>query len=1049
MKKLFIIYDIKVTCNFGLYIFLMCTFNLVAQQTPSINNFKIGVFGGSQIKTQNNSGCVTPVTWVTDVNGDKTSIFNVLSNDGFNIYQCYTPNEWHSFDFVKNYLSLANANGLKVEVSFKEFYKPAVDASNNYLGYGTNEYGNCGIILPSCDNPFNNNQFRPNYNEFISTIGSQSPYKDIIWGYHITEEASYEHSYNFSNNCSGNQWGNPSYFKNVELPPTNVISAIDHFKTSLQGYNINNKKMVVMEANHGQNINANTIDYQGVYNPQQYIQLLNPNDKRDVYFEGSYTQFPSTAWINQIYGDELIGSGMFSTSNFHYLGGIKSIDYAKKYSSEVHKIITLEDYQYPQGKNHYHSNLNIMNGNWLWFQAYTSIIHGAKGIWFWGLDEAWENSEITNGSNTIWGGVLPNRYEKTYFPNNYKNFASHLANELRFLVNKNIISTDPQTIVCSKTDSEDPNCIVPPSSNYIPSFLPDEKKSEKYGLRYTIRTNGSETWMIISNPLNIALTDVNLNFSSSTNQIIQNSSGVEIYFDNNSNPVTDGQYKINRNSNIDLINSTVVNKHSINFNGNKQLLLSFGPLDVKVIKFNGTNTHYNNSWANVWSNFGCGTIDGHTVNNPDRFYIGDFDGGGDEELLCVQNTNGNGDWITILKYDSLNSKWLWIWSNYGNSASGNGIYPYRKNFVVGDYDGDGKDELLGNDLTPGGWTTLFKFVNGNWQWSWSDYGNSSHALRPYKDKLYAGDFNGDGKDDVLGCCLLYGGWSTIFEWNGNDFVWGYWSDFGNQNHPLYPYRTNLLLGDYDGDNKTDVLGFNSWSTYFTFGPYDWNWTWSTNGSNSFSGWSYPLSVGDVVLSGNIDNDAKDELMFLQNSQNAAWATTMDLFFKKGNYSFKWNWSGNPTSPNVPFIDDWSITPPSGANDTRYYFIKAKATEPKYLLAMRHQGCGYLVNMYKTSNPASNYKTILGGASDANKILTNDNSISIYPNPAKDEVTVKFTEKNLDNTITIMDIQGKVVLKLVNQNNQEVKIDTRTFKQGVYFVKVKNNINFTAYKLIIE
>jgi hypothetical protein len=88
-------------------------------------------------------------------------------------------------------------------------------------------------------------------------------------------------------------------------------------------------------------------------------------------------------------------------------------------------------------------------------------------------------------------------------------------------------------------------------------------------------------------------------------------------------------------------------------------------------------------------------------------------------------------------------------------------------------------------------------------------------------------------------------------------------------------------------------------------------------------------------------------------------------------------------------------------------------------------------------------------SNLNNPITNYNFISIYPKPTKDEVTVKFTAKNLDNIVTIMDIQGKVVLEMINQNNQEVKIDTLTFNQSVYFVKHRNNSSFKAYKLIIE
>ena len=77
--------------------------------------------------------------------------------------------------------------------------------------------------------------------------------------------------------------------------------------------------------------------------------------------------------------------------------------------------------------------------------------------------------------------------------------------------------------------------------------------------------------------------------------------------------------------------------------------------------------------------------------------MGDFDGDGSEELLCVGYTSGGAnDWITVLKY--VNDNWERHWSNYGSSSAGNGIYQYRNNFIVEDFNGDGKDELLENDI---------------------------------------------------------------------------------------------------------------------------------------------------------------------------------------------------------------------------------------------------------------------------------------------------------------------------------------------------------------
>lgn len=444
----------------------------------------------------------------------------------------------------------------------------------------------------------------------------------------------------------------------------------------------------------------------------------------------------------------------------------KAIDYAKQFS-EVQDVITLEYYNYTNPSDIYHSDSNILNANWLWFQAYTSIIHGAKGVWFWGLNYAWNNSEAPGGvAPTNWSNPNINRYDRSYFPANYKNFAGHLTKELGFLTKKNILSSDDNSVIYTKTDQADVNCIVPTIPPIGPSYITQglqaaygnnwasitglsEKNSENYGLRYTIRTNGSEVFMIISNPLNISLHNVQLNFSNTANLIIQNSTGVEVLFDNNASAVNNSNYKLNRNSTIDLTNLTVGSKHTINYAGNKQLFLSFGPMDVKVLKFvTGAIPDCNNGWDMVYTNNGSGHIGGHFVEGNHLFYPGDFDGDGAEELLCVDyNASSNGDWMTIVKYNATSGGWDWKWSNNGNSSLG--IYPYRHMLIVGDFNGDGKDDLLGND--PTGWTTLFTYdpVTNVWNWAWSDYGNTSHQMWIYKNKMYPGDFNGDGKDELI------------------------------------------------------------------------------------------------------------------------------------------------------------------------------------------------------------------------------------------------------------------------------------------------------------
>ncbi len=900
------------------------------QQTDDETEFKIGLFSPLSCMTRIEGGCEIPYE-TTELDGFKTSVLNVLAEDGFNIYQTYAPYEWNSECFMKHYLKLSQANGFKVQLGSGFYYKPSVDANGNVLGYGTNVFDNCGNTIDTCETPYSRGFFRPDMVSFMRNVGVVSPYKEIIWGYLVCEEASYFHCHHFAYDCRGNVWCDSSCFKNVELPLDNVHSAISYFKNNLYSAGVSSHKVVVMEANHHKNINDNTNDSEGVYNPQQYIKLLDKNDKRDVFFEGSYTQFPSVDWISQNY-NEMFNDG------YHYLGPFKSIDYASSYTSEIHKVINIEGTSVNQDYwACFHSDSAIKNANWLWFQTYTSIIHGVKGVWFWSLDFAWNKGELKKWDDL----TVHNRYERGFFPENYRKYVANLARELRFLADKGILNVDASAIISEKTDDVDLNCIVPLASSYIPSSLPPEKKTEKYGLRYTIRSNGDETYMIISNPLNVSVSAI-LDFSNTSNQQIQNAVGVTVLFDNNQYEVESVYYKTDRNSHIDFQSGNVGDQYEVSFSEGKKLSISFGPMDVKVMKFISTFSGYNNGWSKVWSNYGNGKMDGHIIKENDLFYVGDYDGDGVEELLCVgYSKSGTNDWMSLLKFR--NEKWEWIWSNYGESSAGNGLYLYRSSFVIGDYDGDGKDELLGNDIE--GWTTMFKFENGNWQWIWSDYGNASHTMRSYKDIFYAGDYDGDGKEELLGCDLP-SGWTTLFKWNGNDFVWNR-SDYGN-NHPIRQYRDQMVIGDFDGDEKSELIGFDTSVALFDLDGVDWSIGWTSNGASDFGGWTYPMMSTDTLLVGNLDSDNKDELLIVQTHSTAAWATSMDL--KNDRSGWNWNWSANPQY-GFQYIDDWPLSANGGEN-TRYILITVMENAPKYLIAMRQYCNSFLVNMYKTSGYGS-------------------------------------------------------------------------------------------------
>ena len=340
---------------------------------------------------------------------------------------------------------------------------------------------------------------------------------------------------------------------------------------------------------------------------------------------------------------------------------------------------------------------------------------------------------------------------------------------------------------------------------------------------------------------------------------------------------------------------------------------------LEPVKYNG--------WSKRWTNDGDGTIGTWNIGALDRFYVGDFDGDGADELLCAQ-TGGGADLLTLFRFED--GVWQVLWSNGGDPAAGDGIYPYRHNFVVGDFDGDGKDELLGND-TPSGWMTLFEFYGGDWHWRWSDGGDPNEQLRLYRDNLTVGDFDGSGRDDLLG----RSGWTTWFAFDpaGNKWTWvdsnyGKVNDLTAPMSYIHPYSPGVFAaGDFDGDGRDELLAENgNWVTLFRVGNTGrFEWMVSDYG-RSLGPMNLMHSYRQRYVVGDFDGDGKEEVLGC-----ADWLTMFE--FVSGNFRCAWS------TFNDARVADLKPDPGTTqfAAGTGLFSFRASPYVPPYLMAIRDPG----------------------------------------------------------------------------------------------------------------
>jgi hypothetical protein len=91
--------------------------------------------------------------------------------------------------------------------------------------------------------------------------------------------------------------------------------------------------------------------------------------------------------------------------------------------------------------------------------------------------------------------------------------------------------------------------------------------------------------------------------------------------------------------------------------------------------------------------------------------------------------------------------------------------------------------------------------------------------------------------------------------------------------------------------------------------------------------------------------------------------------------------------------------------------------------------------------------IVANLSDGIDQSLNLDDISLYPNPAKDVLTINSKNKSIE-TIAVFDILGNQVMT-VNPNSRNATIDVSDFASGIYIAKILTETGSGSIKVIIE
>jgi hypothetical protein len=167
--------------------------------------------------------------------------------------------------------------------------------------------------------------------------------------------------------------------------------------------------------------------------------------------------------------------------------------------------------------------------------------------------------------------------------------------------------------------------------------------------------------------------------------------------------------------------------------------------------------------------------------------VGDFTGNGFDDL--VGRVEETGDWWVAVN-DGTGSFASQHWGRWTPSVQ-------WLDAMVGDFDGDGKADIAGRVASTGEWwvaeSTGTGFSNQKWgRWT-AGTDTWIHVM--------VGDFDNDGQDDIVGQFASAGDWWVALAQDTGDFSnerWGRWTTSVDW--------LDVAVGDFDGDGYADLAG---------------------------------------------------------------------------------------------------------------------------------------------------------------------------------------------------------------------------------------------------
>ncbi len=110
--------------------------------------------------------------------------------------------------------------------------------------------------------------------------------------------------------------------------------------------------------------------------------------------------------------------------------------------------------------------------------------------------------------------------------------------------------------------------------------------------------------------------------------------------------------------------------------------------------------------------------------------------------------------------------------------------------------------------------------------------------------------------------------------------------------------------------------------------------------------------------------------------------------------------------------------------------------------------------YKNANvEVTNTNTCINTLAYPNQLISKNitNNIEVFPNPAKDNISIKFFNDNTikNRHIKIMNLNGQLVKEIHSNAFSTLTIDIKEFNIGIYFIKIQEKDKVLVSKFVVE